>query len=86
MASCDPKVLAAEAQCFVDCIPPGMQLAVTNYLLAQILNMQNPMAPTDPKAILALATAPGSNFMLLDGMQEAVQTYLTCAILTASGG
>jgi hypothetical protein len=34
-----PSDLANAATCFLQCIPPGEQLAVQNYLLCQLLNV-----------------------------------------------
>lgn len=73
--SCDPAVLAAEAKCFVDCIPGGMQAAVQTYLLAKIAG-----GSMDPKVLANEARC------FLDcippGMQKAVQVYLLCKIVS----
>lgn len=84
MINCDPKALAAAAVCFDSCISPGAQLAVQSYLLAQILNQLNG-ASTDPKVILAAATASPNSFLQLEGVQQEVQAYLLCQIASASG-
>lgn len=83
--NCDPSSLANAAICFQQCVPEGMQVALQNYLLAQILHQLNPSSPTDPVSLLKLATAQGNSFIQLDGIQEAVQSYLTCQIAAAAG-
>ena len=79
--NCDPSSLANAARCFEQCIPPGGQLAVQTYLLAQIANSLNSAISTDPSA---LATA-ASSYMRLTGFQLEVQAYLLCQIASASG-
>jgi hypothetical protein len=34
----NPSALANAARCFMQCVPPGDQLAVQNYLLVQLLS------------------------------------------------
>lgn len=82
--NCDPNTLAGAAVCYDSCIPPGMQAAVQSYLLAQLLNALNG-ASTDPKVILAAATAYPNSFLQLEGMQQEVQAYLLCQLAAASG-
>lgn len=84
MISCDPSSLANASACFQSCIPAGMQPAVQSYLLAQILNALNG-ASTNPKVILAAATAQGNSFLIGEGLQQEVQAYLLCQIASASG-
>jgi len=82
--TCTPQSLANAAVCYMECIPDGAQAAVTNYLLAQLLNQLNG-ASTDPKVILQAATAYPNSFLQLEGVQDAVQSYLLCQLATASG-
>jgi len=47
--SSDPLVLAAAANCFMQCVPVGQQMAVNNYLLAVIAGL-----PTDAAGVQAI--------------------------------
>ena len=47
--STDPLVLAAAANCFLQCIPVGYQLAIQTYLLATIAGL-----PTDQAGVQTL--------------------------------
>lgn len=76
---CDPSTLANAARCFDSCIPPGMQLAVQTYLLAQIANAAVGTS-TDPSV---LAKAASGFIAPLSGMQLEAQVYLLCQLANA---
>ncbi len=72
--TCDPKQLAAEAKCFLECTTPGMRAAINTMLLARIAG-----GSTDPKVLANEARC----FLecIPPGMQKAVQAYLLCQIV-----
>lgn len=79
----DPGAVANAAYCFECNIPPGGQLAVQTYLLAQIAFEAGAITTTDPSDLLKLASAAG--FLQLNGTELAVQDYLLCLIANAAG-
>lgn len=75
-ASTDPLVLAAQANCFMQCIPIGMQLAVQTYLLAVIAGL-----PTDSAGVQTLVNnARCFTQCIPPGDQLAVQNYILAQI------
>lgn len=71
-ASSDPLVQAAAANCFMQCIPIGMQLAVQTYLLAVIAGL-----PTDAAGAQDLANKARCFMQCIpSGDQLAVQNYI----------
>lgn len=71
MISCDPSTLANAARCFDNCIPKGMQAAVTTYLLWVIAGSNIDFTHLADEA---------NCFTCLFGSEEAVKTYLLCQI------
>jgi hypothetical protein len=70
--STDPLVLAAAANCIMQCIPVGQQLAVQTYLLAVIAGL-----PTDAAGAAKLANdARCFTQCISPGDQLAVQNYI----------
>lgn len=77
--TCDPSTLANTATCFSSCIPPGDQMAVQTYLLAQMALNLGAISSADPSA---LANAAASFMQTIPfGMQFAVQNYLLCQLV-----
>jgi len=75
-ASTDPLVLAAAANCFLQCIPIGSQLAVQTYLLAVIAGL-----PTDAAGAAKLANDARCFMQCISpGDQLALQNYLLSQI------
>lgn len=72
----DPSVLAAASRCFDTCIPPGDQLAVKTYLLAQIAGV------TDPRVVANNARCFRS--CIPPGAQVDVQAYLSAVLAGGS--
>lgn len=68
--STDPSVLANNARCFGECIPPGMQLSVQTYLLALFAGADT----TNPSAIANAATCFFD--CVPTGNQMPIQNYL----------
>lgn len=79
--SCDPSTLANFATCFSSCVPPGEQLAVQTYLLAQIAYAAGATTTTDPGTLANLARSFESQ--IPPGMQLAVQNYLLCQLVNS---
>jgi hypothetical protein len=76
---CDPSSLAAAANCFSCNIPPGDQLAVETFLLAQIALNLGAISSADPSS---LANAARSFMQTIPiGEQIAVQNYLLCQLV-----
>src|SRR5439155_15950423 len=74
--STDPLVLAAAANCFLQCIPIGEQLAVQTYLLAVIAGL-----PTDSAGAQSLANSARCFMQCIPpGDQLAVQNYILTQI------
>jgi hypothetical protein len=70
--STDPLVLAAAANCIMQCIPVGQQLSVQTYLLAVIAGL-----PTDAAGAAKLANdARCFTQCISPGDQLAVQNYI----------
>lgn len=69
--SCDPNDLVQAAACF-RCLPPGAQMDVMTYLLAQIAG-----GSTDPNTLMQQAACMKC---IPKGMQLEVQTSLLCQI------
>lgn len=84
MPALTPSVLANLARCFESCVPPGAQLAVTNYLLAQIAKTSNPALDVTPSALANAARC--FNSCIPPGMELAVTNYLLNGILGGTGG
>lgn len=78
-----PSVLANLARCFESCVPPGAQLAVTNYLLAQIAKTSNPALDVTPSALANAARC--FNSCIPPGMELAVMNYLLNNLVTGGG-
>lgn len=78
-----PSALANLATCFNSCVPSGSQLAVTNYLLAQLWKANDAMADITPAALMEGAKCFQS--CIPDGMQLAVMNYTLAQILNAGG-
>ncbi len=75
-ASSDPLVLAAAANCFLQCIPIGEQLAVQTYLLAVIAGL-----PTDSAGVANLVNSARCFMQCIpSGDQLAVQNYILAQI------
>lgn len=74
MPALTPSVLANLARCFDSCIAPGGQLAVTNYLLSQILLEVNAVADVSPRNLANQARCFQS--CIPPGEQLAVANYL----------
>jgi len=74
--STDPLVLAAAANCIMQCIPVGSQLAVQTYLLAVIAGL-----PTDAAGAAKLANDARCYMQCIPpGDQLAVQNYILSQI------
>jgi len=74
--STDPQVLAAAANCILQCIPPGYQLAVQTYLLATIAGL-----PTDAAGAQTLVNNARCFMQCVPpGDQLAVQNYILAQI------
>lgn len=81
---CNPSLLANEARCYEKCIPPGMQLAVANYLLSQLYLANSPMANIDPSYLANQARCYEK--CIPSGMQLPVAIYLLCQLTGGGGG
>jgi hypothetical protein len=79
-----PSALAHLARCYNSCIPPGMEQAVSNYLLAQLVKLSNPELDVTPSA-LANAARCYEN-CIPPGLQIPVSIYLLYNILLTGGG
>lgn len=84
MPDLTPSVLANLAQCFNSCVPTGGQLAVSNYLLAQIWKANDPMADLTPNVLMEGARC--FNSCVPDGMQLALANYLLYQVYVSGGG
>jgi hypothetical protein len=74
--STDPLVLAAAANCIMQCISPGQQLSVQTYLLAVIAGL-----PTDAAGAAKLANDSRCFMQCIPpGDQLAVQNYILAQI------
>ena len=76
LSSTDPSVLAGQANCMLQCISPGQQLAVQTFILATIAGL-----PTDAAGAQALANSARC-FMqcIAPGEMLAVQDYILAQI------
>jgi hypothetical protein len=77
--NCDPSSLAAAANCFSCVVPPGDQIALQTYLLAQIALNLGAVTSADPSTLANAAT--GFMQTIPPGMQLAVQSYLLCLLV-----
>ncbi len=76
--STDPSVLAAQAICFNQCIPPGHQTAVQTYLLAVLAGFDTSQAGASALAAQAVCFVQ----CVPPGEQLAVQNYLLTQLLS----
>lgn len=79
--SCDPTILANNAVCFSQCVPPGEQLALQTYLLAQMAASIGAVSSADPNVLLSDPNVAKFNQTIPIGMQIAVQNYLLCQLV-----
>ncbi len=73
---CSTDSLVDGAKCFLECIPPGGQLAVQTYLLALLAG-----GSMDPTVLMNNARC--FEACIPPGNQLAVQNYLLCQIASA---
>lgn len=77
-----PSAIANLATCF-NCVPDGSQLAVTNYLLAQLWKSNDAMADITPAALMEGAKCFSC---IPPGMQLAVANYLLSQMTGGTSG